>query len=69
MRSKGAILMKFEVYVRTNKIGSKSSTVVDVDDEDLEGLTDEERTRWLDNVLIESLWELIDWGWKEADVN
>jgi hypothetical protein len=56
--------MKVEVYVSTNKVGSRIAHVIDVPDEDLEGCTEEERNNYLDEYCSEYVLEnLIEWGW------
>lgn len=57
--------MKIEVWLQTNKVGSRCSHVYEIDDEDLEGYEGEERDRIIDEIAKDyvmdgSMWE---WGW------
>ena len=59
--------MKFRVWAATNKIGSKSETVVDIDPEDIEGLEGVERDKVLEELLADTAYGLYEWGWEEVE--
>lgn len=49
-------MRKIEVYVETNKTGSRCSTVIEVDDD----ATDDE----IERPAREAMFEMIEWGWR-----
>ncbi|MEK5358839.1 DUF7167 family protein [Paenibacillus sp. FSL L8-0709] len=59
-------MAKFRMYVQTNKVGSTTEDIVEVDDEDLEGLDENERAKLLDEMWQEWIWNgNIDGGYEE----
>lgn len=60
-------MMKVRVRVSTNKIGSDSYNEIEIDDEDLEGLSEEEKEKEIDKLAFDVICEsMIDWGWQEV---
>lgn len=58
--------MKIRVYVSTNMSGSESSRIIEISEEELEGLEGAERDQEIWDIAQETLWELIDWSWEEV---
>lgn len=59
--------MKIEAWVMTTKVGSESTTIVDVPDEDLEGLDEQGRREMIDSYAYPAVLNLLDWGWREEE--
>lgn len=59
--------MKIEVWVATNKVGSKCSCTVDIPDEDVEGMSEQELEDFIDEYARDDIWRLMEWGWKKKD--
>jgi hypothetical protein len=57
--------VKVTIWVATDKQGSRAERSVEIDDEDLEGMSEAERTAYIHDYLQEELWQLIEWGWEE----
>lgn len=55
--------MKVTGWVMTNRVGSKATFTVQVDDEDVAEMTDEERTAYIDQAVHEALTNHVEWGW------
>lgn len=55
--------MKIEVWVGTSIVGSKCSRTIEVDIEDWEEMSEEER----DQFCQETMWELIDWDYNVVE--
>jgi hypothetical protein len=60
--------VKITVYVETNRVGSRVERTVEVDDEDLEGLTEPERFTLLNDYARDAVFDggMAEWGWEEA---
>lgn len=58
--------MKLEVTVSIGLVGCKRTLTVKVDDEDLEGLDENQRSRYLDEIAFEESRDLISVDWKEV---
>lgn len=58
--------MKLSVWACTNKVGSKSLREIEIDDEELEGMTEEEREKYIDEYCQDEMRQMIEWGWSEA---
>lgn len=54
--------MRIKVWAKTNIVGSKSCHEFDIDEEEWNNMSDDER----DDFCQEKLWNLIDWGYEEA---
>jgi len=50
--------MKIEVYVSTNRVGSKCSTIIEIDDDS----TPEQ----IEEIAGETKDKLVEWGWKQV---
>lgn len=59
--------MKVIGFVATNRVGSKVKFEVEIPDEELEGLTEIERERWIGESVQDVMWDHVDWGWEEAE--
>lgn len=55
-------MMKIQVYVSTNRVGSKCSKIVDVDDEGWSEMDDRER----DEYMRDEMFSMIEWGYDEV---
>jgi hypothetical protein len=58
-------MAKINVYARTDNVGSKVSREIEVPDEDLEGLEDHERAKYINEHAKDVAFELFEWGWDE----
>lgn len=56
--------MRVKVTASTNKIGSASSTTIEVDDEDLEDCSEKLRDEIIEEQAREAMWNLVDWDWE-----
>jgi hypothetical protein len=61
-------MARFTAYVETKKVGSRCETDFDVDDEELERLTADERTDKVQAYALEAVWglELVEVGFTEV---
>ena len=57
-------MAKFTASVQTWKIGSKYTVPFEVPDDELEGLSEEERNAVIDDYAQEALSNVWEWGWK-----
>lgn len=53
-------MAKFKVYVSTEKVGSKCEYTLDIDDGDLEHMTDEQ----IDAECRDFMLEHLNWNWE-----
>jgi len=49
--------MKFTAYVQTDKNGSQCETEFEVDDEALEGMSEDDRIEYLQNEAVDAVWD------------
>lgn len=54
--------VKIKVSVGTRKVGSRTDTEIEIDAEDWEDMSEEEREQF----CMEAMFEMIDWDWKLA---
>jgi hypothetical protein len=59
--------MKVELTVSIGLVGCKRSRIFDVPDEDVEGLSKDERAAVIDEIAQDKLWSLVSWNWKEVE--
>jgi len=59
--------MKFRVYARTNKVGSECEDEFEVDDSELEGMTDAEIEAHVESIAQDVAFNSIDWGFNRID--
>lgn len=59
-------MAKFVFYVSTNVVGSKQEEVVEIPDEELEGLNEEERNKVVEEYYKDWLGNYSDIGWYEV---
>jgi len=58
---------KFIFHVSTKYVGSRAEETVEIPDEDIEGLSEDERMKVIDEAWEEWLWNgNIDGGWEEV---
>jgi hypothetical protein len=55
--------MKIKISVSTRYIGSKDTEEIEIDDEELEGMTEEEQEKYIEEIAKEQMFEMIDWTW------
>lgn len=54
--------MKIKVSVATNKVGSKTTDTIEIDDAEWSGMDDQER----ENFALDTMYTMIDWNWEEV---
>jgi hypothetical protein len=59
--------MKIKISVSTGLVGSRREEEVEVPDQDLEGLSQEEQEKYLDEYAQEWLWSHIDFAWSRVE--
>lgn len=52
--------MKIRVTAHTDRVGSSSSTEFEMDEEEWNSYSDQEK----EEICLDSLWNLIDWNWE-----
>lgn len=52
-------MKKIEIWVATNKVGSRSSNIIEVEDD----LTEDEITE----MAFDEIWNMLEWDWQEID--
>lgn len=52
-------------YINTGRVGSETTFEVEIPDEDLEGLTEEEREGYISQLVRDETWNYAEWGWHE----
>jgi hypothetical protein len=57
--------MTITVWASTWIVGSEYTKEIEIDDEDLEGLSEEEQSEFIDSCAREVIWDLIEWGWRK----
>lgn len=56
--------MKIELYVSTGMVGSQRKDIIEIDDEELENMSEEEKEKYIDdNYALPWLWEHINFDW------
>ena len=58
--------MKIEVYVHTGLVGSEQKDILEIDDEDLKGMSDIDREDYIEHKAREFMFNMIDWGYREV---
>lgn len=58
-------MAQFEFYASTGFVGCKRSEIVEIYDEHLEGLTETEKEKVIEEYFNEWLWNNIEAGWIE----
>jgi hypothetical protein len=56
--------MKVELWACTKYVGSKAKKVIEVDDEEWNELTDDEKEQYMQDEYENSM--LVEWGWDEV---
>ena len=57
--------MELEIWIATNVVGSKCSTVIEIDDEELEGMTEQQHQKHFEEYAREEIWNIAECGWNE----
>jgi hypothetical protein len=55
--------MTIKVYAGTNYVGSTVEDELEIPDEELEGLTEQEQEKHLEETAHEWMIGVVDWGW------
>jgi hypothetical protein len=55
--------MIVKIYARTRYVGSKDIIEIEVDDEEWNSLTDDEKNQYMQDEYENS--SLVEWGWEE----
>lgn len=58
-------MAKFEFYVSTGYVGEQRTEIVEIDDEDFEGLNEQETEELISEVFETWVWENISASWSE----
>lgn len=56
--------MIVKIWVRTNIQGSKVCDEVEVDDDEIKGLSDEDAGEYINAIAWKFAQEMIEWGWE-----
>lgn len=59
--------IEIEVSVRTCVVGSERTTTVEIYNEDIEGMTEQERSDYIEEVCKEAAFDMVDWSYKVID--
>ena len=61
--------MIVKIRVSTNRVGSSDYSIIEVDDEDVLGLSDEEFDEYMGKLATDEIMSngLIDWNWEVLD--
>ncbi|HBF7094271.1 TPA: hypothetical protein STX52_003233 [Clostridioides difficile] len=60
--------MKINACVKTNKVGSDCKYEIEIDNDDLEDMSDEAREDYINKIVLDyALESLIDWSWHEVE--
>ena len=59
--------MKAEIWIETNKVGSRCTAEIEEDDEVWNEMTDMEREEYMREVLLDNCGLLFDWGYSVLD--
>lgn len=60
-------MARFIAYVHTNVSGSRCEVPFEIDDEDFDGLTDEERDTLVEEIAQDAISSSYEWGWTEDE--
>ncbi|HBG8471502.1 TPA: hypothetical protein KRH38_003864 [Clostridioides difficile] len=60
--------MKINICVKTNKVGSGCEYELEIDNDDLEDMSEEEREEYINKIALDyALESLINWNWYEIE--
>lgn len=59
--------MKIRVKVSTNKVGSEDEDTFEIADDELEGLSEDDRNKAIEETAQQVMFEMIDWYWEPVD--
>lgn len=57
--------MIVKAYVRMGLVGCKITDEIEIDDEDLEGLSEDERENLIGEYVQDWIWNHVEYGWDE----
>lgn len=58
--------MKFLLYVETGFVGCRHEEEIEIDDEEYNDMTEEDRNKWLSESAQEFMFGCIEYGWEEV---
>jgi hypothetical protein len=60
--------MQIIAFVQTDKIGSRVEATIDLDDEELAGLDDAARARYISDYVWDEITNtgMVEWGWDKS---
>lgn len=56
--------MKVLVKVSTNRVGSTVTTTIEIDDEDVEGMSESELSQYVESIAKDTMLDLVQWNWE-----
>lgn len=61
--------MKIKISVSTNRVGSDDYRVLEIDAEDIAGMSDEDAESYINDIVVDEIINngLINWTWEVAD--
>lgn len=59
--------MKIKAWVKTYALGSMCTWQTEIDDEEVEGMTAEERDKYISELVEEELHNEVEWGWEVVE--
>ncbi|WP_211749904.1 hypothetical protein [Paenibacillus sp. Marseille-Q4541] len=60
-------MAKFKFSVSTGYVGSKREEIVEIEDFELKGMDEEQKTNYINEVFEEWVWENVSNGWEEIE--
>ncbi|GAG75670.1 unnamed protein product [marine sediment metagenome] len=59
--------MRVRLYVSTNKVGSKCEDIIDIPDDEVEGMTEKELDEHLNSYAEDHKNNIVNWGFEIID--
>ncbi len=61
--------MRVKILVSTNRVGSKVESTIEIDNEDIVGLSDEDATDFINERVVDEILGngLVNWTWEVVD--
>lgn len=56
--------IEIEVSICTNVVGSDCTTTVEIYNDDLEGMTEQEKSDYIEEVCKDAAFDMVDWSYK-----
>ena len=60
-------MAKFKFYVSTGYVRSERSEIIEIDDEELDDLSEVEKGKLINELYEDWLWENVNTGWEEIE--